>query len=88
MDNVTIISKKSSFPKCERCWNHDSTCDYNSYFEDNLCYRCVQILCDLEEQGKWLKCPACLEWFFEDPGDPENINDNYICSICLEEMLK
>lgn len=74
------------YKKCERCRNWGPDVDYNKYFGDNLCYRCVQVLCELEEKGNWLKCPACLEWFFEEVGDPSNVNDNYLCPDCLKEM--
>lgn len=83
-----ITTKKSPYPKCERCWNHRKTCAYNKYLEDTLCYRCVQVLCDLANRGKWLKCPACLEWFFNKNGTPEDINDNLICLECFTEMKK
>ena len=84
---TNFVATKSPYPKCERCWNHPPSCAYNTYFEDNLCKRCVDILCNLEERGLWLKCPACLDWFFDKiEGDPENINDNYICPECLGEL--
>lgn len=83
-NNTTITAEKAPNLKCERCWNYRA--EYNEYFEDNLCKRCVDVLCELEEKGQWLKCPACTEWFFEKEGNPDNINDNYICPDCLKEM--
>ena len=86
--NVKITASKSNSTKCERCWSYNKESGYNKYFEDNLCKRCVTILCELEEKGQWLKCPACLEWTFDENGIPENINDNYLCKTCMKEMTK
>jgi len=80
------MTTKSPHPKCERCWYHKPDCDYNKYFEDILCYRCVQVLCDLEAQGQWLKCPACLEWFKDEKCTSKDINDNYLCQKCMKEI--
>lgn len=83
---LEVKATKSEYPKCERCWNHFSTCEYHKYFEDYLCKRCVDILVDMWDKGLWMKCPACLEWFYDETSSPENLNDNYICQECLKEM--
>lgn len=49
----TITVTKSLHKKCNRCYRRRSDVDYNKYFQDDLCYRCVQVLCELESQGKW-----------------------------------
>jgi hypothetical protein len=86
--SIFIKAEKSPYLKCERCWNYWKDCDYNKYFEDILCKRCVDVLCKLEEKGKWLKCPACLEWFCDDNCTSDDINDNYLCQDCMKEMKK
>jgi hypothetical protein len=85
---MEVIAEKSKHQKCERCWYHQADCEYNTYFEGTLCKRCVTVLCQLEAQGKWLRCPACTEWFCDEKCTPADINDNYICPICLKEMIK
>lgn len=79
---------KSPYPKCERCWNHRPDCGENTYFGSILCKRCVDVLCELEEAGQWLKCPACLEWFRDERCTSDDINDNYLCQHCMKEMKK
>ena len=44
---LKILVKKSSYPKCERCWIHDSSVGKNPDYPD-LCQRCIEAIKELK----------------------------------------
>ena len=87
-NKAEIEVSKSEYIKCERCWYYKPDCAYNTYLEDNLCHRCVQVLIELANNGQWMECPACLKWFGDRNCTSEDIKDNYLCKDCMKEMKK
>jgi isoleucyl-tRNA synthetase len=43
----TVTAERSSFPKCERCWNYRSTVGQSAH-HPALCERCVRVLEEIE----------------------------------------